>query len=279
MGKVENYILENLSKNKRLHFSLIDPDPAKLSIERIVERVKSLEKIGTHGIMVGGSTNVSQGILDTTVTAIKSSCNVPVILFPNGAATGISKYADAIFFMSLLNSKDPLWITKMQSIGAPAVKKARIEPIPMAYLIIEPGMKVSKVGKADLIKRDDYFTAARYALASQYMGFRFVYLEAGSGANFPVYPKMIRTVKDFIDIPLIVGGGIRSREHALEALVSGADIIVTGTIIENDFSKVKEIIDTVNTFKFGKVEGKIKKFIFKKPQHKVKLYKHKRRRK
>jgi phosphoglycerol geranylgeranyltransferase len=148
--------------------------------------------------------------------------------------------------MSLLNSSDATWISGMQARGAAAVKKYGIEPLPTAYLIMEPGMKAGEVGKASLIKMPD--EAVAYALAAQYFGMRFVYLEAGSGAPKPVSADIIKAVKKETDVKLIVGGGIRTAEAARTALAAGADIIVTGTVIEKDTNKVREIIDAVKRF-------------------------------
>ncbi|MDI6721697.1 MAG: geranylgeranylglyceryl/heptaprenylglyceryl phosphate synthase [Candidatus Aenigmarchaeota archaeon] len=247
MQNVKDYILKGAKKGK-MHFSLIDPDPMKVSTETIGELARELERYGSSAIMVGGSTNVRQKFLDDLVKGIKSGTSLPVILFPGGV-NGISRYADAIFFMSLMNSTDPWWITGVQAEGAVAVRESGIEPISMGYLIIEPGMKAGQVGKADLIPRTDGVRAAEYALAAQYLGISFVYLEAGSGADKPVPPEMISKVKKSIGIPLIAGGGIRTPQAADAALSAGADIIVTGTIIEDDTKKVRDIIDVVKKFK------------------------------
>ncbi len=102
----------------------------------------------------------------------------------------------------------------------------------MGYIVVAPGGTVGKVGKADLIQPDEQERAVRYALAAQYFGMRFVYLEAGSGAKQPVDPGIIRAVKRAIDIPVIVGGGIRTADAAHESIKAGADIIVTGTLVE-----------------------------------------------
>ncbi|MBI2579613.1 MAG: geranylgeranylglyceryl/heptaprenylglyceryl phosphate synthase [Candidatus Aenigmarchaeota archaeon] len=243
---VKDYILKGARKGK-MHFSLIDPDPMKVNPETVGEICSQLQRYGTSAIMVGGSTNVRQKFLDDLVKGLKSSVSVPVILFPGGV-NGISSFADAIFFMSLMNSKDAWWVSGAQSEAAVPVREAGIEPISMAYLIVEPGMKAGEVGKADLIMRNDGIRASQYALAAQYMGMSMVYLEAGSGAGKPVPAEMITKVKKNIEIPLIVGGGIRTAEAAEDALSAGADIIVTGTLIEDDARKVKDIIEVAKRF-------------------------------
>lgn len=247
--KVLSYIHEKLEKGP-LHFSLIDPDPVKQNIEAIASKASILEKLGTDAIMVGGSTNIVSSILDDTVKTIKKNCSLPVILFP-GNISGITKKADAIFFMSLLNSRNPYWIVGAQVLGAPIVKSAGIEPISMAYLVIEPGGTVSFVGDAKPIPRNKPGLAAAYALAAQYLGMSLVYLEAGSGVKEPIQPEIIKTVKSAIDIPLIVGGGMKTADAVTTALKADADIIVTGTACEsgNTEKTMRPIIRAVKDFK------------------------------
>ncbi|WP_297480601.1 geranylgeranylglyceryl/heptaprenylglyceryl phosphate synthase [Thermococcus sp.] len=228
MGRVERYIHDRLREGK-LHFVLLDPDD--VSPETAGKIAGMSEEIGVDAIMVGGSIGAEGEVLDDVVKAIKENSTLPVILFP-GSHGGISRYADAIFFMSLLNSRNPFFITGAQALGAFQVKRYGIEPIPMAYLIIEPGETVGWVGDAKPIPRHKPKIAAAYALAGQYLGMRLVYLEAGSGAEKPVPPEMISLVKKVIDVPLIVGGGIRTGEQARRAVEAGADIVVTGTAIE-----------------------------------------------
>jgi phosphoglycerol geranylgeranyltransferase len=149
--------------------------------------------------------------------------------------------------MSLLNSVDPYFLIGAQILGAPAIKKHRIEPIPLGYIIVGEGGAAGVVGRAVPIPYDKPELAVAHALAGQYLGMRFIYLEAGSGAKNPVPPEMIRVVKHAIEVPLIVGGGIRSREQALEAASAGADILVTGNLVENmeGRRRVSEIIEGI----------------------------------
>jgi phosphoglycerol geranylgeranyltransferase len=188
--------------------------------------------------------------IDSVVKTIKRTVKIPVILFPNNV-TGISRYADAIWFMSLLNSVDPYFLIGAQVLGAPLVKRYRLEPIPLGYIIVGEGGAAGVVGKAVPVPYDKPELAAAHALAGQYLGMRFIYLEAGSGAKKPVSPEMIRMVKSVIDVPLVVGGGIRNREQALAAASAGANIIVTGNIIENTEAtyKVSEIVEGLRRYK------------------------------
>ncbi len=243
---VEEQLKKIISQDNAAHLTLIDPD--KQGAEEAGEMAGQASDAGTDGIMVGGSTRATGELLDRTVAQIKEKVDLPVILFPASEA-GVSRHADAIFFMSLLNSNDPRYITGAQVRGAPLVKKFGLESIPMAYLIVEPGGAASKVGKAELIPRDDLDLAVAYALAAQYLGMRFVYLEAGSGAKEPVPPEMIKEVSNSTDVTLIVGGGIRTPEAAADRVKAGAEIIVTGTIVEEAKDRIKKIKEIVGAIK------------------------------
>ncbi|MEW5759596.1 MAG: geranylgeranylglyceryl/heptaprenylglyceryl phosphate synthase [Candidatus Thermoplasmatota archaeon] len=235
--------IQTILKKRRMHMTLIDP--ANQSHEEAGRIAKIAEEIGTDAIMVGGSTGFKRRKLDTTVLSIKKNVCLPIILFPNGSE-GLSKYADAVFFMSMLNSRNIRFLVREQAKGAFFIKKMNIETIPMGYIIFEPGMRVGKIGEADLVKRDDTKTAIGYALASQYFGMKLVYLEAGSGAQAPIPKETILVVKENVDIPVIVGGGIKNGRDAGECIKGGADIIVTGNLVEEEsFIALKEVIKEV----------------------------------
>jgi phosphoglycerol geranylgeranyltransferase len=244
MGDVEKYLLEKIQSEGSIHMTLIDPEevtPPQAS--RIVSKAKLSE---TSAIMIGGSTFVSSAHLDDVVRAVKRTVKIPIILFPNNV-TGISRYADAIWFMSLLNSVDPYFLIGAQILGAPLVKKYDLEPIPLGYIIVGEGGTAGVVGKAIPIPYGKPDLAAAHALAGEYLGMHFIYLEAGSGARNPVPPEMIRAVRHYINLPLIVGGGIKSREQALAAASAGAEVIVTGNVVEDSRMrrKVSEIIEGI----------------------------------
>ncbi len=225
---VKEYIMEKIS-NGTMHMALLDPD--KQSAEEAAKMALKCKEAGTDAIMIGGSTGITNENLDETAIAIKKATGLPVIYFPAGPHA-LSKECDAIYYMSMVNSSDLNMVIGSQVFASLIIKKMGVEPLSMGYIIIEPGMKVGEVGKANLIKRDDLKSAMSYALACEYMGMNFVYLEAGSGADLPVSPEMIRAVKDTISVPLIIGGGIRTPEAAKAAREAGADIIVTGTFVE-----------------------------------------------
>jgi phosphoglycerol geranylgeranyltransferase len=248
LGPTEKYLLQKIKTDGSIHITLIDPE--KVSALQASHIAENSENSGTAAIMIGGSTFASQTQLDDVVKAIKSSVKIPTILFPNNI-TGISSYADAIWFMSLLNSVDPYYLMGAQILGAPIVKKYGLEPISMGYIIVGEGGTAGIVGKAISVPYNKPELAAAHALAGQYLGMRFIYLEGGSGAANPVPPEMIRVVKHLLDIPLIVGGGIRTKEQALVAVSAGADIIVTGNVTETSDAKqkVSEIIEAIKGIK------------------------------
>ncbi len=235
-----------ISSKKKLHFSLLDPDKQNPKVAGEIAR--AVEEAGSSAIMVGGSTLVSQKQVDETVKAIKNQTKLPVILFPSGAKF-LSKYADAVFFMSLLNSRNLGYVIREHVKGAPFIKHSGIEPISMGYVIVEPGMTAGKIGEVDLVKKDDVETAVGYALASQYLGMDFFYLEAGSGSPTTVSNDMITAVKKNIDIPLIVGGGIKDAKTAREKAKAGADVLVTGTKLEEEKNLKKALINIIESIK------------------------------
>ncbi len=241
-----NYIYKKL-ENKKLHMTLLDPGEQTPELAASI----SLQAVnaGSDAIMLGGSTGLTQELVDATVKAIKGAVDVPVILFPT-TANAVSLHADAIYFMSLLNSKNPRFLLGEQMKVAALIKKSGLEPISMGYIIVEPGMKAGMVGEAECIGRDDVKSAVGYSVAGELLGMKLIYLEAGSGAPEPVPSNLIAGVREAIDIPLIVGGGIRKAEHAKAAIEAGADIIVTGTIVEEEgiSQTFIDIVKSIKTF-------------------------------
>ena len=239
IGKVEKYLSDRLRRDGAIHMTLLDPE--KLSQKLASKIALEVESCNTSAIMVGGSTLTSTSHLDTIVKAIKNAVKIPVILFPNNI-TGISRHADAIWFMSLLNSFDPYFIAGAQVWGAPLIKKFGLEAIPLGYIVVGDSTAVSVVGRACPIPYNKPELAAAHALAAQYFGMRFIYLEAGSGARQPPPNDMIETVKKCVNVPLIVGGGIRTSDQVKDVVKAGANIIVTGTVVEGG-KKARNVIE------------------------------------
>ena len=241
--KVYEYLKTQIKKDGAVHLVLIDPD--EQTPERAGELAKACEKAKADGIMVGGSGG-DRSMLDNTIKHIKSNSKLPVIMFP-GNVNDVSKYADAIYFMSLMNSRSRYFLGQALAMVSFSVREAGIEPIPMGYMVIQSDVKtaVEFFGDANPIPRQKPKIAAAYSLAAEYMGMKLVYLEGGSGASEPVPNEMIAVVKKYLTIPLIVGGGIRDGKTCYEKVKAGADIIVTGTAIEeadDAYKKIRELV-------------------------------------
>jgi phosphoglycerol geranylgeranyltransferase len=240
LSRVENYINDELKKHKKICFALLDSE----NFEDIAGVAKKVESLGASAILVGGSSAIDQLNLDKLIISIKSIITIPVILFP-GNVTGVSPNADAILFTSLLNSEDPYFISGAQALGALLVKKYNIEPLPTGYIIIGDNTTAWFIGRAKGIPFEKSNIAVMYSLAAQYLGMRFVYLEAGSGAKKNVSAEMISNVRKYYDGLLIVGGGIKNSSIAKELTEAGADILVVGTLLERDPDWEKKFNDII----------------------------------
>lgn len=225
-------IINKINADGALHFSLIDPDPLRQSPERAAIMAKYCEEAGSDAILVGGSTITNQIFVSETIDKIKEAVNIPVIIFP-GSMTGFSPRADAILFMSLLNSNDPNFIVGQQALAAYAIRMSGIEYISVSYLIVEPGSTAGWMGNARLLPRNNPELAAAFALTSEMFGFRMVYLDAGSDSNMIPHSHISR-VAGTLTVPLIAGGGIKTKEDARSLIEAGADIIVMGSFIEEN---------------------------------------------
>ena len=245
-GKVERYIHEELATKKGLLFALIDPLDYK-SPRDAVKTARNADDGGADIILIGGSTGVQGEPLDSIAKAIKESVSKPVVLFPGNIGT-LTKYADAVYFMSMLNSRNTYWISEAQMLAAPMVKHAGIEPLPVGYVVVEPGGTVGWVGDAKRIPRNRPKIAAAFGMAAEYMGFRFFITDAGSNPETgPVPLEMVSAVRSTITIPYIAAGGIRTPEQAKAVIKAGADIIQVGTAFEKEGSiqKIKDMVKAV----------------------------------
>jgi phosphoglycerol geranylgeranyltransferase len=247
-GKVELFLKSELKKKNALLFVLIDSEVSKLESSRRL--AQDVEKIGVSAILIGGSSATDQIEMAQVVKGIKKGIKIPIILFP-GNVTGVVPDADAILFSSLMNSENPYFITQAQALGAPSVLKFGLEPLPTAYLVIGDGTSAWFVGSARGIPFEKPKIAAAYALAAQFLGMRFVYLEAGSGAKSSVTPEMVKTVRKAFNGFLIVGGGIRDIKTATNLVKAGADALVIGTFLEKGGSvkKLAEIAKAIQRSK------------------------------
>ncbi len=226
--KVQKYIEQKLEQGA-VHITLIDP--SRQVPEAAGRLAVTAQEVGSDLIFVGGSSGVTQRALTETAEVVKDKTSIPVLFFPTGTDS-ICLNLDAFLMLSLLNSRNSKFVSGTQSRVSSVLKRLEIEVLSIGYILVEPGMKLGEIGEADLVARDNFWQAIGYALTAQFMGMGYVFLEAGNGAAQPVPAGMIRAVKRELNIPLIVGGGIRTAIDARRVRQAGADIVVTGTVIE-----------------------------------------------
>lgn len=220
---------ENISTGKKQLAILIDPD--KFDVSEADFFLKKIPAQTTH-LFVGGST-VENGETEKTVKALKAKTHLPIFLFP-GHHSHITPLADALLFLTLLSGRNAEYLVGQQVKSISKLKNSPLEIIPTGYILIDGGNRsaVSKVTNTEPLPQDNIEAIANTALAGQYMGAKLIYLEAGSGAEFPVRPEIISEVKSTIRIPLIVGGGIKTETQKNAAYKAGADMVVMGTAFE-----------------------------------------------
>lgn len=236
-GKVEKHIDSIVSSGRGVFMGLIDPD--KHTPEKGAKLAKIMENGGADVIMLGGSIGAQGHVLDDMAQRIKESVSVPLHLFP-GNIGNITSHADSMYFMSLLNSKNPYWITGAQSLSASTVKRYGIEAIPTAYLVFEPGQTVGYVGEANLLPREKPDLPVAYAMAARYMGMRFAILESGSGAPSPVPLPIVAAIRKMSDINIVIAGGVKTPEDAGDLIKAGANCIHIGTRIEDEKNPLEQ---------------------------------------
>ena len=252
IGKVERYIQDKLKSEGALLFALIDPLDHK-DAQSAAKSAKEACNAGSDLLLIGGSIGVQGRLLDDLAGRVKENVNVPVVLFPGNIAT-ITPYADAVYYMSLRNSRNPYWISQAQTLAANTVRKTGIEPLPTGYIVVEPGGTVGWVGDANLVPRDKPQIASALALGAQYAGRRFILTDTGSApADGPVPLEMVKAVRSSINVPYVVAGGIRTPEQAGSIIKAGADAIHVGTALEKA-SDVKKVMAAL--VKAAKEEGK-----------------------
>jgi phosphoglycerol geranylgeranyltransferase len=232
MRNIYQEILNAKAEGKKLLAILLDPD--KVSVEQIPVLAQKINQSPATHIFVGGS-SFDGNHLDKLIMELKSKVKLPILLFP-GNPSQISAEADAILFLSLLSGRNSDYLIEHQVNAVPILNKTNLEVISTGYILIKSGAKtaVERVTKTKPIDRKKSDYVLQTAQAGGFMGNKLIYLEAGSGAILPIPTEMIHKVSENIDIPLIVGGGIRSKRAIYAAYVSGADMVVIGTAFEND---------------------------------------------
>jgi phosphoglycerol geranylgeranyltransferase len=246
IGKTETYLKKILAEKGFLHFLLVDPEkPGELSTV-----AHAAEEAGASAFMVGGSTAVMTEDYSEAISELKRNSSLPVIIFPSGPSS-VARGADAVWFMSLLNSEDPYYIIGAQALGILAIKRLGMETIPMAYLVVGDGCTAGYIGRARPIPYDRPEIAGAFAMAAEALGMRFVYLEAGSGAKNSVPTEFVTYVRKCISLPIIVGGGISSGRVSEALVTAGADAIVTGTLFEKSTDVKEKMFEIIEGCKRG----------------------------
>ncbi len=239
-----NNILTAKSELKKYFAILLDPD--KIKAKGLDGLLKLAVKSKVDCFFIGGSLLVND-VLDELILKIKSSCDIPVILFP-GSSRQLSYKADALLFLSLISGRNPDLLIGKHVESAPFLKLSPLEIISTGYMLIDGGVptSVSYMSNTYPIPSSKDDIAVCTAIAGEMLGLKMIYMDAGSGALNPVSASMIRAVSNAIDIPLIVGGGINNPEKAADAAKAGADIIVVGNAIEKDPELIKELSAAVH---------------------------------
>lgn len=241
--KKQSNILEQLlglkENGKKAFAVLIDPDD--ISPKRVSELAILCQEAGVDYVLFGGSIMLTNH-LENCIVAFKAKSNIPVLLFP-GSPSQLTKEADALLFLSLLSGRNPELLIGQQVVSAPAVKASGLEVLGTAYLLIDGGVPttVSYMSHSAPLPRNKPDLALCTAWAAELMGFKLLYMDAGSGAQYPISEKMISKVSSNVDIPLIVGGGIRDAEGVRKAFEAGAQVVVVGNAIEKDVSLLAEM--------------------------------------
>lgn len=239
MKLVYNNIIESIKNGDKLLAVLIDPD--KMTVENIADFIEKVNNsIATH-IFVGGST-VEDEITNRLVFEIKKQTKLPVVLFP-GDVTQITNNADALLFLSLISGRNVDYLIGKHIASVSILRETNLEIIPTGYMLIESGKEtaVQKVTQTQPLKRENIQQIVDTAKAGELLGMKIIFLEAGSGAIQPVSEGIISAVKQELNIPLIVGGGIKNKQQLEAAYKSGADLVVIGTAFEKDESFFDEL--------------------------------------
>jgi phosphoglycerol geranylgeranyltransferase len=248
-GTIYNSLVARKQQGKKSFAVLIDPD--KVNDASVDELLTMATSAKVDYFLVGGSLVISS-YLDECVQLIKRNCNIPVILFP-GSPGQVSKYADALLYLSLISGRNADLLIGQHVISAPSVKQSGLEIMPTGYMVVDGGAPttVSYISNATPIPADKNEIAMCTAMAGEMLGMKLIYMDAGSGAKRAIAEEMISKVSASVNVPLIVGGGIVQPEKAYLNCKAGADVIVVGNAIEKDPSLIKEIASAVHSVPVG----------------------------
>ncbi len=242
--RVFKTIINNKNKGKKQFALLIDPD--KIEVPKLKILLDNSQKALVDFFFVGGSF-LTSGDFSGCIKFIKDYSSIPVVIFP-GSNLQLSEDADAILFLSLISGRNPEMLIGNHVIAAPYLKKSSLEIIPTGYMLIDSGKTttVAYMSNSSPIPYEKNDIAAYTALAGEMLGMKMIYMDAGSGAAKPVSETMIKAVKNELSIPLIIGGGIRTPQQAVNSCKAGADIVVVGNAIEKDIKLLTSIANAIH---------------------------------
>jgi phosphoglycerol geranylgeranyltransferase len=241
---VLDYLLATRTRRGAGYLTLLDPD--RLSIEELEQRAELCVDAGADAILIGTSLMFSARYAEC-FARVKERVNVPVISFPGGAGQVVPT-ADAILFLSMISGRNAELLIGEHVRAAPLIKEYGVEAIPTGYMLIESGTltSVEFMSTTRPLPRAKNDIAMAHALAAEYLGMKLIYLETGSGADVSVPDEMVRAVSEYVSLPVIVGGGIRDAETARMKVEAGASFVVTGSIVENDHARLRELSAAVH---------------------------------
>lgn len=242
---IYNSLTDRKRQGKKSFAVLIDPD--KVNDHNVNQLIKLAVDANVDYFLVGGSLVISN-YLDECLQLIKKNCSIPTILFP-GSPSQVSKYADALLYLSLISGRNADLLIGQHVISAPVVKQSGLEIIPTGYMVIDGGAPttVSYISNATPIPADKNEIAMCTAMAGEMLGMKLIYMDAGSGAKRAITEDMITKVAKSIEVPLIIGGGIIEPEKAYLNCKAGADVIVVGNAIEKNAGLIKEMAAAVHS--------------------------------
>ena len=227
---------------------LIDPD--KVNKDELLNLIALCNTNSVDYIFVGGSL-LSKDATEWTIKQIKNNSEIPVVSFPSNASQ-IVEEADGILYLSLISGRNPDYLIGQQVISAPILKQKDIEILSCGYMLVDCGKQTtaSYISNTTPLPHDKPEIATATAMAGEMLGLKLIYADGGSGAKTHISEKMIQGLNKNVDIPLIIGGGLRTIEQVEMAWNSGADVVVVGNHIEKNPNFVVE----VSNLKFKRVD-------------------------
>jgi len=244
MNNIYKTIEQNKNLGKKGFAVLIDPDATHdAALEKTIRECNDSK---VDFVFVGGSI-ITNGFFEQCITTIKNISSVPCVIFP-GNTLQISSKADAVLFLTLISGRNPEFLIGNHVLTAPLLKQSGLEIMPTGYMLIDGGRltSVSYMSNTIPIPSDKYPIAVSTAMAGEMLGLKIIYMDAGSGALQPVPVKLISSVRAQISVPMIIGGGIRTEQNAVDACLAGADIVVAGNAVEKDPGLIKSLAEAVH---------------------------------